>query len=358
MFVSASGKSSKLLVPLSVGVMCILLVTYVWYTTFSSSSSTSTSNELTLQTNNKLTDLQTKLTRLAAMTEMVLVQQQKQLSQQEDAVQIQDHGHIATPSTSTSKPISKSKSKSSSSSSTSSTSSTSSSDEILPPIDDSGITISGQIHLGTEFGIQLLKLASRLDVTRILEIGTWEGGGSTLCLAKGLNTHRTVHSKLVTFESNRHRWSIAKKGLSVYPFVDCQLGTAVSSISISSEEEIRSFFANRGKQYPLPGWEGYRQGEFEDASKYDHQAPLLEGVCTEDSDPFDMVLLDGGEFFGMAEFRDVMDMCDEPRFVALHDTNAFKNFDTRLELLKSNSGYKLMSESKDQTGFSIFEKKQ
>lgn len=40
--------------------------------------------------------------------------------------------------------------------------------------------------MGTSFGQALYSLAKQSDVKKVLEIGTWFGGGSTLCLAKGL----------------------------------------------------------------------------------------------------------------------------------------------------------------------------
>ena len=47
-------------------------------------------------------------------------------------------------------------------------------------------TEQGQVTNGTSFGIALREIASRPDVLRILEIGTWYGGGSTLNLGRAI----------------------------------------------------------------------------------------------------------------------------------------------------------------------------
>ena len=47
-------------------------------------------------------------------------------------------------------------------------------------------TAQGQVTNGTSFGIALREIASRPDVLRILEIGTWYGGGSTLNLGRAI----------------------------------------------------------------------------------------------------------------------------------------------------------------------------
>ena len=52
--------------------------------------------------------------------------------------------------------------------------------------------------MGSEFGKELYGMASRPDVKKVLELGTWKGGGSSLCLAKGL---RDTSGFMITVEA-------------------------------------------------------------------------------------------------------------------------------------------------------------
>ena len=54
----------------------------------------------------------------------------------------------------------------------------------LPPAD--ARAKQGQVLEGTSFGAALSAIASRVDVVRVLELGTWYGGGSTVNLGRGV----------------------------------------------------------------------------------------------------------------------------------------------------------------------------
>lgn len=63
----------------------------------------------------------------------------------------------------------------------------------------------GQILPGSEFGDLLTELAKQCE--RIVEIGTWHGLGSTLCLSRGLV--RTTQ-RLWTIEQSYEMWTEAR----------------------------------------------------------------------------------------------------------------------------------------------------
>ena len=72
---------------------------------------------------------------------------------------------------------------------------------------------------------------------------------------------------------------------------------------------------------------------------------------------FDLMLLDAGEFTGWAEFQVAMSKC-KPKYIALHDTQAFKHWFTVQELLKDSSGYEAFDLGFDQggTGHAVFKR--
>ena len=91
----------------------------------------------------------------------------------------------------------------------------------------------------------------------------------------------------------------------------------------------------------------------------DSKQPILDRYCGKDP-PFDLVFLDGGEYYGRAEFLEVLSKC-KPRVLALHDISSFKNYDARETLLRaSKSGaanaYKLLRENTEGAGYAVFER--
>jgi len=216
----------------------------------------------------------------------------------------------------------------------------------------------GQVRLDTEFGLLLFQLSSRPDVNRVLEIGTWKGGGSSLCIARGLNMHRHAGTEFVTVETNADRHAIASDTLSNYQFVKCLHGTAVDHKMVSTHDDVQRFY----QQHPhmlLPAWQKYRAEEEEESSLFAGQQPILDRYCGK-FPPFDLVFLDGGEYYGRAEFLEVLSKC-KPRVLALHDISSFKNYDARTTLLRaSNSGaanaYKLVRENTEGAGYAVFER--
>jgi hypothetical protein len=69
-------------------------------------------------------------------------------------------------------------------------------------------------------------------------------------------------------------------------------------------------------------------------------------------DPFDFVLIDGGEFQGYAEFR----MLKGARFICLDDVNSYKCRFAYDELMEDSS-YRLYAENWNlRNGWAVFEK--
>ncbi len=212
------------------------------------------------------------------------------------------------------------------------------------PVDDSSVTATGQINLSTTFGQKLYEVASLNHVNRVLEIGTFTGGGSTLCLAKGLNQHRNSITRLVTIENDKGRWQTAKEALRVYPYINLLHGAIVGAEEIGTKQEVAEFGIED------KAWPEWWEGEYEATLA----APHLENPCGEIN--FDLILFDGGEFYGDAEFSYLFNGCRHPMYIALHDTNTFKNSETRKQLIQSQE-YEFFADDRTGAGWSIFSKR-
>jgi len=97
---------------------------------------------------------------------------------------------------------------------------------VLPPVTARSVEADRQAGLDTELGTLLFQLAARPDVNSVLESGFWNDGGSSMCVARGLNTHRRVDTKFVTVDADARRRAIKSRTLSQYPFVSCKLRKA------------------------------------------------------------------------------------------------------------------------------------
>jgi len=68
----------------------------------------------------------------------------------------------------------------------------------------------GQINRGTRTGDFIYNTCLRSDINTVVEIGTWNGMGSTKCIADALLS-RFDESNLVSIESNRKMHEVAKR---------------------------------------------------------------------------------------------------------------------------------------------------
>ncbi len=208
---------------------------------------------------------------------------------------------------------------------------------------------NGQIHLNTKFGYMLYTLANDSKYTRYLEVGTWKGNGSTKCVMEGLIERYEANPQdpiiFHSFETNptffkeaTDLW--APKG---YPFLKIY-NAKIHENSMMTREEIEGspMFEDICCHYDL--W--YEQ----DVKDYD-EAPYINPSTLEEK--IDIVILDGGEFAGYADWLAVKPL--NPSVVCLDDTGCMKNRKV-YEELKADSAWKVLEEGGDRNGWAIFTK--
>jgi len=158
----------------------------------------------------------------------------------------------------------------------------------------------GQILPGSKFGECLTEIAKKCET--ILEVGTWHGLGSTLCLANGLVR---ATQRIWTIDQSKAMWLEAKK-------------------RYESEERIRFICA--------------------------HTVDVLDEVPPR----LDLVLFDGNDDQTELEFDLLIQRIE--KFIALDDTNERKNR-RQLAFLSTLPDWKfLKGSSTDRNGWAVFEK--
>lgn len=67
------------------------------------------------------------------------------------------------------------------------------------------IIMPGQINIHSAFGKIIYDLSKRLDVINIVEVGTWNGEGSTQCILRAIDNSKrfyTIESKIALDDCN------------------------------------------------------------------------------------------------------------------------------------------------------------
>lgn len=214
--------------------------------------------------------------------------------------------------------------------------------------DDAHVS-DGQIKESTTFGTAISEIVHKPEIKRVLEVGTWRGGGSSLVIGKALLESKPLDptARLITIEADVGFWMEAREVLRHYP-VKCLLGTAIALDQIATEQDV---IAEGSLSIYGDEWKKWLEGEKRIASQF--EVPLVHSLCK--SHTFDAILLDGGEFSGPAEFHEVMTFCHFPQYLMLHDTNSFKNKGAKKKMYDYSEIYSLYKEETTGAGWSIYE---
>ena len=207
---------------------------------------------------------------------------------------------------------------------------------------------NGQVLRNTEMGELLFNLTSFPQYKTFLEIGTWKGNGTTRCIVDGLLNRVEKGDTDIHFwsiEANKEFYTIARelwepKGL---PFLHLLYGKLHTQGLMSAQEiETHLYFPNIVTHYQL--WYG------QDVIDYG-RSPYIRPELFPPR--IDVVLLDGGEFCGYADWLALKDK--KPKVVILDDTNVMKNERVYKEL-KSDSNYTMRIDRNERHGWAVFER--
>ena len=222
----------------------------------------------------------------------------------------------------------------------------------------------GQVTSGQPFCRSLANLAAQPHVELALELGTWKGGGSSLCMGKAFA--RTA-GRLITVEFVIDMWLQARKTLAPYP-VACVLGATIPAAELPSEADVVAAGGVSAPGSPTDArWTTWLAADRKGAEAQPEGLAVLEPLCK--ANVFDLVVLDGGEFSGIPEWaaieRDqVLAEWDGAtgkwtkgiRYVAMDDTRTYKNRANFKEFTASSEWTLLEGNQAERNGWAIFER--
>lgn len=180
------------------------------------------------------------------------------------------------------------------------------------------------------------------DVRTILDIGTSSGEGSAKAFLNGMKT--SPNTQLYCLELSKPRFAELEKKVSGNPQVHVFNESSVPLSSFPEDNEVIDFYNNHVtvlNQFPIERVLGWLK---QDKDYITSNGMPQEGIHHIKQEygikNFDLVLIDGSEFTGMAEFAEIYGA----RYIIMDDINAFKNYtnynrllvDKRYELKQSN----------------------
>lgn len=194
--------------------------------------------------------------------------------------------------------------------------------------------MSGQINRGSNLGEIIYNLASDTEYKKFLEIGTWNGQGSTKCFIDGLLTRNDDYS-FISLESSKDFYEQAVR------FNQKFLNNKIKIIHgriIDNEELIYREIQGHKKTWLDNDILNYNE---------------CKNVWNEINNLYDILLLDGGEFSTYSEFQKLKDLIG---ILILDDTNEIKNTKV-LQYIKQNSdNWEIIKESQERNGYAVYKR--
>lgn len=203
-----------------------------------------------------------------------------------------------------------------------------------------------EITTEDEFGKSIVQCIIDFKLRNNLEIGSWDGLGSTQCFIKGMLSLDGDKS-LKCVEIEKQRFDALIHHTMQYDWITCYNTTSVNISKLKNFNHIwNSPYNGLKTQYIKETVRGWYDRDYQMISSF--ETGLLDTV----SDTFDGVLIDGGEFTGFEEFEYLK---DKTRVFFLDDTyNAYKTNQVRC-YLEQDSQWDLINSSKTlRNGFAIF----
>lgn len=209
----------------------------------------------------------------------------------------------------------------------------------------------GQITVDTEMGSFLCELASDLSYHRFLEIGTWNGLGSTKCFHEGfLKRLSTVNDFffLDSLEVNIEKCEVARKFYNDFPEIRIHNMTLLDNPP--TWEDIVKELGQKWSDSQRETFHTYFQVDMDNLVQCQVFHPAHE---RENGFLYDVILLDGSELLSYLEF---VKICDWTKIIILDDCTCPKNMKVYNELI-GDANWKLLRQNmEERNGYAAFQR--
>ena len=196
----------------------------------------------------------------------------------------------------------------------------------------------GQITLNTQAGKELVKNLIAYKPKTILEIGTWNGMGTTRCILYALNEY-DFH-EFISIECNpvKHQLAIQNNSEFIRGKEDKIKLLNATILEENDWQEAKELFKNEMNQE-------WFDGDYANSKSLENIFSKLNNI--------DAIVLDGGEYSTYHEYKKLLPLCKS--LIFLDDTNTCKCRKI-VEELTENKDWKLIFHTNERNGFAIFKK--
>ena len=209
-------------------------------------------------------------------------------------------------------------------------------EKLIKVLDLVRFKFTGQVSEKSDIGRLIYALCSLSTTRRVVEIGTWNGLGSTRIMCRAAAKRPVNSIEIISVEANENLHRQAKKNLRKFRklgFLNLLYGSVVTesqllSSNLSSTEEL---------------WLGADRRDIA-------AAPNLRSIIPPD---IDLLLLDGGEFSTYAEYQTLKPLVSS--FILLDDTNTRKCQRIIEEI--ANDDFNLIWKSTERNGTALLSRK-
>jgi len=201
----------------------------------------------------------------------------------------------------------------------------------------------GQINRGSKLGELIYDLCKQDDIKTIVEIGTWNGLGTTKCIHDSIVENNKKEYEVYSIESNEKYYNMAINNLSKLKNFNIILGRIIEVEDLLDINNSEDKFFNLYDKKTQNTW------LVEDVNNYKN-IPNILNILPEN---IDLLILDGGEFSSLSEYNILKDRC---KYFVLDDTNVLKNHEVA-NIMRNNKNYEILhDEINDRNGFLISKK--
>lgn len=198
----------------------------------------------------------------------------------------------------------------------------------------------GQIDLTSTLGKIIFDLASKSENKILVEIGTWNGLGSTKCFIEGLLINK--ESRLFSIENNQEKIDFARKIWT--PFIqENNLNVEFLNGTLVPNHVVDKWLLENNVELS-PDQLRWLQTDKKNS----------QNVLNLNLKSIDVLLLDGSDFSSYLEFLLLKDIS---KYVVLDDVNELKNKNTRQYLLNSSDFEIVTEDLKSRHGYSVFKRR-
>jgi hypothetical protein len=208
-----------------------------------------------------------------------------------------------------------------------------------------------EVTLNDNFGSSISQIIKNFNCYKVLEIGSWDGTGSTKCIINGML--QFDQKSLTCLEVDETKFADLTFNVSHLPWVKCHNESSIcyESLVYKNFDEIwNSPFNGLPRQWnPKEIVQGWFDRDVEAMKK------IKIGFLEKDTNRYDAALIDGGEFTGYSEFSLLK---DKVNFFFLDDAfHAFKTRQVFFELYQDSSWECLCYDENTRNGFAIFKRR-